>query len=164
MCPVENCCSVFKIILSTWVRGPCAYSFKPWTTENVTRQKRYLLILAPAKHIWIISAEYIWRVHPFKHPPRLLHGQTKPTVQDPFPLLWSLGKICMETRAVLPCMGCAQHSPLHEGNISWGLFSPPIVTNIYAIHMVSKPTNHCRSYLLPWRRQGVITTEFLETR
>lgn len=61
-------------------------------------------------------------------------------MQDLFPLL---SEICMETRALLPCAYpfWVQHFPLQEGNIPQGLFSPPLLTNIYPIHMAHTPTN-----------------------
>lgn len=75
----------------------------------------------------------------------------------------------MEAKALLPCLSCAyplwaQFCCMGEGNVPQGLHSPPLITNIHPSHVVHTPTNcFCRSYLLPRRRQEVITAQFLET-
>ena len=54
----------------------------------------------------------------------------------------------METRALLPCMSCAypfwvQLLCTDQGNVPQGLFSPPLITNIYPSRMVHTPANYC---------------------
>lgn len=115
------------------VRSSCSYSSRPWrpqlqTTECITRQKHYFLIIAPVKEH--LCRGYV-KASSFQHPPKLLDGQTEPTTQDPFPLA---KEACMETTALLPHRSGAY--PLRvpfcmdEGSVPQGLFSPPLMTTL----------------------------------
>lgn len=135
--------------------------------ENVTRQKHCFIILAPANHICIIVAEDTERVHPLS---TWLGGQAKATAQDPFPFHCVLAKeVRMEIRAPLPCLSCVIHSGfnfslwIREMSLKDCFHHRLLPTFIPAIRFTHPPTTVCRSFLLSWRRQKVITVQFLET-
>lgn len=73
--------------------------------------------------------------------------------RDPFPLHCVLAKeVCVEARALLPRLSCAypfwvQLFGMDQGNVPRGLFSPPLITNIYPSHVVPTPANCCQQKL-----------------
>lgn len=73
-------------------------------------------------------------------------------------------ELCFPVWAVLTHSGFNSSVCMRETFLKDCFYHSLLPTFIPAMWFTHPPTTVCRSYLFPWRRQGVIITEFLETR